>query len=149
MAQRFVLLLVALTWAAAADARHSSTTLDPRRATPGVDLELVQAARSATGDTVKYRLRVKGLPAGHSFGVWTKTFGRDFSEVVPEFRNGIELDLGSYPRGAAWWVAIAWDSPAAAPGSRCRRSAFSRKALIATRATRCISGTSSSCSASR
>ena len=107
MAQRFVLLLVALTWAAAADARHSSTTLDPRRATPGVDLELVQAARSATGDTVKYRLRVKGLPAGHSFGVWTKTFGRDFSEVVPEFRNGIELDLGSYPRGAAWWVAIA------------------------------------------
>jgi len=107
MARRFALPLLLLAWAAAADARHSSTMLDPRRATPGVDLELVQAARSANDDAVKYRLRVRGLPAGHSFGVWTKSFGRDFSEAVPEFRNDIELDLGPYPRGAAWWVAIA------------------------------------------
>jgi hypothetical protein len=107
MAWRLALAALALAWFAAADARHSSTTLDPRRATPGLNLELVEAARSATGDAVKYRLRVKGLPEGHAFGVWTKSFGRDFSEVVPALRDDIELDPGPYPRGAAWWVAIA------------------------------------------
>ena len=107
MARRLALAALALAWIAAADARHSSTTLDPRRATPGINLELVEAARGAAGDSVKYRLRVKGLPQGQAFGVWTKSFGRDFSEVVPELREGIELDLGPYPRGAAWWVAIA------------------------------------------
>ena len=39
--------------------------------------------------------------------MWTKSFGRDFSEVVPALRDDIELDPGPYPRGAAWWVAIA------------------------------------------
>ena len=107
MGGRIALAALALAWFAAADARHSSTTLDPRRATPGLNLELVEAARSATGDAVKYRLRVKGLPEGHAFGVWTKSFGRDFSEVVPALRDDIELDPGPYPRGAAWWVAIA------------------------------------------
>jgi hypothetical protein len=92
----------------AADARHSSTTLDPRRATPGVSLELVELPRSATGDAPQYRLRVKGLPEGHAYGVWTKSFGRDFTEVVakPSF-DDVELAPGPYPRGAAWWVAVA------------------------------------------
>lgn len=107
MALRFVCAALALAAAAGADARHSSMTLDPRRATPGMSLELVEAARSAAGDAVKYRLRVKGLPEGRAFGVWTKSFGRDFSEVVPALRDDIELDPGPYPRGAAWWVAIA------------------------------------------
>jgi hypothetical protein len=107
MAWRVALAALALAWSGAADARHSSSTLDPRRATPGVSLELVESARSASGDAVKYRLRVKGLPEGHAFGVWTKGFGRDFTEVVPALRDDIELDLGPYPRGAAWWVAVA------------------------------------------
>ena len=105
MAWRFTLAALALACSAAADARHSSTTLDPRRATPGLSLELVEAERGA--DAVKYRLRVKGLPEGPSYAVWTRHFGRDFSEVVPELRDGIELGLGPYPRGAAWWVAVA------------------------------------------
>jgi hypothetical protein len=107
MAWRFFLSVLVVVWATNADARHSSTTLDPRRATPGVNLELVEAGRRANGDTVKYRLRVKGLPSGHSFGVWTKSFGRDFTEVVTELGVHVELDPGPYPRGAAWWVAIA------------------------------------------
>jgi hypothetical protein len=107
MAWRVALAALALAGATAADARHSGTALDPRHATPGLSLELIEAARGATGDSVKYRLRVKGLPQDETFGVWTKSFGRDFSEVVPELRDGIELDLGPYPRGAAWWVAIA------------------------------------------
>jgi len=107
MCWRVALAALDLAYDTAADARHSGTALDPRHATPGLSLELIEAARGATGDSVKYRLRVKGLPQGQAFGVWTKSFGRDFSEVVPELRDGIELDLGSYPRGAAWWVAIA------------------------------------------
>ena len=107
MAWRVALAALALAGATAAEARHSSTALDPRHATPGLSLELIEAARGAAGDSVKYRLRVKGLPQGQAFGVWTKGFGRDFNEVVPELRDGIELDVGPYPRGAAWWVAIA------------------------------------------
>ena len=107
MAWRVALAALALAGATAADARHSGTALDPRHATPGLSLELIEAARGATGDSVRYRLRVKGVPQGEAFGVWTKSFGRDFNEVVPELRDGIELDLGPYPRGAAWWVAIA------------------------------------------
>lgn len=107
MAWRAALAALALAWAAAADARHSSSVLDPRRATPGLNLELIEAARSATGEAVKYRLRVKGLPQGQAFGVWARSFGRDFSEVVPALREDLELDPGPYPRGAAWWVAIA------------------------------------------
>ena len=107
MLWRVAAAALALACATAADARHSGTTLDPRHATPGLSLELIEAARGASGDSVRYRLRVKGLPQGEAFAVWTKSFGRDFNEVVPELRDGIELDLGPYPRGAAWWVAIA------------------------------------------
>ena len=107
MTWRRALLALSLAWMASADARHSNAVLDPRRATPGVSLELVELPRSAPAEAAKYRLRVTGLPEGHVFGVWTKSFGRDFTEVVPELRDGIELDPGPYPRGAAWWVAIA------------------------------------------
>jgi hypothetical protein len=115
-----------LAWAAAAEARHSNAVLDPRRATPGVSVDLVAVPRSTPGEPAKYRLQVAGLPAGTAYGVWTRTFGRDFVEVVSGLRpdaagvlavadggsvkqrlDDLELDPGPYPRGAAWWVAIA------------------------------------------
>jgi hypothetical protein len=120
------LAALALAWVTLADARHSNAVLDPRRATPGVNLELVEQPRVTTGDALKYRLRVTGLPAGTAFGVWTRSFGRDFVEVVTGLHSDasgvltvadgtgarqhledIELEPGPYPRGAAWWVAIA------------------------------------------
>jgi hypothetical protein len=128
MVWRSALAALALAWSAAADARHSSAVLDPRHATPGVNLELVELPRSAPRDAAKYRLRVTGLPAGPAFGVWSKTFGRDFKEVISGLRpdasgvlaltddagvtrrlDDIEVGPGPYPRGAAWWVAIASD----------------------------------------
>jgi hypothetical protein len=116
MAWQIALAALTLAWAAAADARHSNAVLDPRHATPGVNLDLVEVPRSAPGDAVKYRLRVTGLPPAPAFGVWTKSFGRDFREVVSGLRpdasgvlDRLELDPGVYPRGAAWWVAIASD----------------------------------------
>jgi hypothetical protein len=126
MAWQSVVAALALAWSAAADARHSNAVLDPRRATPGVNLELVELPRSAPGDPAKYRLRVTGLPADTAFGLWIKSFGRDFVEVVSGLRpdvsgvlavadgagvkqrlDDMELDPGPYPRGVAWWVAIA------------------------------------------
>jgi hypothetical protein len=56
------------------------------------------------------------MPAAGGFGVWTKGFGGDFEEVVSGLGpggdgakrlDGIQLDPGPYPRGAAWWVAVA------------------------------------------
>jgi hypothetical protein len=126
MAWRSVVAGLALAWVAAAEARHSNAVLDPRRATPGVSLDLVELAHREPGDAPKYRLRVTGLPAGPTFGVWTRSFGRDFVEIVSGLRpdasgmlavadrggvgqrlDDMELDPGPYPRGAAWWVAIA------------------------------------------
>src|ERR1051325_11307465 len=45
MAWRVALAALALAGATAADARHSGTALDPRHATPGLSLELIEAAR--------------------------------------------------------------------------------------------------------
>ena len=61
-----------------------------------------------------------------TFGVWTKTFGQNFEEVLSGFQvnaggilvsndelgrsrrlEDIVLDPGPYPRGAAWGVALA------------------------------------------
>jgi hypothetical protein len=107
MAWRLALAALALAWHRGADARHSSTTLDPRRATPGLSLELIEAARVRAGDSVKYRLRVKACLRARPSACGPRASAGDFNEVVPELRDGIELDLGPYPRGAAWWVAIA------------------------------------------
>jgi hypothetical protein len=125
MAWRIAFLTLVLGWCACAHARHSNAVLDPRRATPGVHLELVELSRSAH-ETPKYRLRASGLPSGTGFAVWTKSFGHDFEELAPALPadasgvlavadqagrrqrlDAIELDPGPYPRGAAWWVAIA------------------------------------------
>jgi len=126
MAWRVALAAVVLAWTAAAQARHSNAVLDTRRATPGVSVDLVELPRTASRDAAKYRLRVTGMPAGMAFGVWTRSFGRDFVEVLSGLRpdasgvlmfgegagarqrlDDMEFDPGPYPRGAAWWVAVA------------------------------------------
>ena len=126
MTWQSAVVALALAWSAAADARHSNAVLDPRRATLGVTLELVELPRSAADEPAKYRLRVAGLPANTAFGIWTRSIGRDFVEIVSGLRpdatgmlvvtdgagakqrlEDIEVEPGPYPRGAAWWVAVA------------------------------------------
>ena len=126
MARRIGLAALLLLWGSAVDARHSSAALDPRRATPGIHLELVEQPSPA--GPVKYRLRAEGVPRGLSFGIWTKNFGQNFEEALSGFQvnpggilvsvdelgrsrrlEDIVLDPGPYPRGAAWAVALASD----------------------------------------
>ena len=128
MACRIGLAVFLLLWGAAVDARHSSASLDPRRASPGIHLELVEQPSSAPAGPVKYRLRAEGVPRGVTFGIWTRNFGQNFEEVLPGFQvnpggilvstdelgrsrrlDDIVLDPGPYPRGAAWGVALASD----------------------------------------
>ena len=76
----------------------------------------MELPRSGSYVAPKYRLHVSGLPPGIAFGVWTKAFGQDFEETVPGLHadasgvkrlQDLELSPGPYPRGAAWWVAVA------------------------------------------
>jgi hypothetical protein len=125
---RIGLAALLLLWSAAAAARHSSNTLDPRRATPGIRLELIELPASASAGTTKYRLHAEGVPRGVMFGVWTKDFGQPFTQVFSGFRideagalmsvddsgqprrlEDIALDPGPYPKGAVWMVALASD----------------------------------------
>lgn len=120
----WVALLV--LWSAAVAARHGSGVLDPRRATPGIRLALVELP-SPPG-TGKYRLRAEGVPRGVRFDIWTKDFGQPFKEAFSGFRmdeagelvsvggsgrprrlEDIALDPGPYPKGAVWMVALASD----------------------------------------
>jgi len=125
MASRIGLAALLLLWGSGVDARHGSAALDPRRASPGIHLELVELPSSA--GPVKYRLRAEGVPRGVTFGIWTKN-GQNFEEVLSGFQvnpdgnlvsndefgrsrrlDDIVLDPGPYPRGAAWGVALASD----------------------------------------
>ncbi len=126
MAWRIGLAAFLLLWSAAAAARHGSGVLEPRRATPGIRLELVELPSSP--GTTKYRLRAEGVPRGVTFGIWTKDFGQPFTEVFSGFRidevgvlasvdtfgragrlEAIAFDPGPYPKGAVWMVALASD----------------------------------------
>lgn len=119
----FVLLFV---WSTVVVARHSSASLDPNRATPGIRLELVELASVAPSGAKKYRLRVEGLPRDVTYDVWTKDFGQQFKQVLSGFRLNkagelvstdgpgrpqrfaeITLDPGPYANGAVWMAAIA------------------------------------------
>ncbi len=123
---RIGLVALLLLWSAAAAARHGSGVLEPRRATPGIRLELLELPSSQ--GAAKYRLRVEGAPRGVMFDVWTKDFGQPFAEVFSGFRmdetgalvsvdgsgrprrlEDIALDPGPYPKGAVWMVALASD----------------------------------------
>jgi hypothetical protein len=108
-------------------ARHGGEILlDARRATPGIHLELVEIPSAQPSPTSpRYRLRVQGLPAEVTFGIWTKAFGSSFRELVDGFRadetgalvrvgddggpvrlDEVVLEPGPYAPGAAWEVAL-------------------------------------------
>jgi hypothetical protein len=120
------LVALLLLWSAVAAARHGSGVLEPRRATPGIRLELVELPSSP--GTTKYRMRAQGVPRDVTFDVWTKDFGQPFVETLAGFRmddtgmlasvdasrrprrlEDVVLDPGPYPKGAVWMVAIASD----------------------------------------
>src|SRR5262249_53753204 len=126
MLQRIGLALFLLLCASLAST-HEPILLDARRATPGFHLELRELPPTTTPATMKYQLRVSGLPPDAVFGVWAKDFGHSFHEVATGFRmdesgvmvssdldaagrprrlDEIALDPGpSYLRGAVWEVA--------------------------------------------
>lgn len=125
---RISLVALLLLWSAAASARHGSGVIEPRRATPGIRLELVELPASASAGETKYRLHAEGVPRGVTFGVWTKDFGQPFTQVFSGFRmdeagglvsvndfgkprrlEDIAFDPGPYPKGAVWMVALASD----------------------------------------
>ena len=123
MAWRIALAALLLGWSAASYARHSFAVLDPRRASPGLSLQLAEVPSGGNGNGVRYALRAAGFPQSVTFGVWTRDFGRDFQELMSGIQfdakgvpsgtdlakgaDGIEVDSGPYPKGAAWMVAIA------------------------------------------
>ena len=128
MGWRIALAALLLLCSSTTPARHSSAVLDPRRASPGISIELVELPSSAARSPVKYSLRAEGVPRGTTFGIWTKNFGRDFQEAFSGFQidqagmlvsidksgrprrfDDIMLDPGPYPKGAAWGVALASD----------------------------------------
>jgi hypothetical protein len=117
-----------LLWSGAAAARHGSGFLEPRRATPGIQLELIEESPEAPGGVRKYRLRAEGVPRDLKFGIWTKDFGQQFTEAYSGFQvdaagelvsvddtgqsrrlRDVSLDPGPYPSGAVWMVALASD----------------------------------------
>jgi hypothetical protein len=122
--------LAVLLWlvGAARASAHDPLILDPLRATPGLRLELVEVSQAATpvSTSRRYRLVATGVPAGVTFGVWTRDFTHGFHEVLSGFRmdgagtlvsiqdgdgwprslNEIVLDPGPYFRGAIWEVAL-------------------------------------------
>ena len=107
---------------------HEPAVLHPHRATPGVRLELVEAAPTAPSALASpsYRLVATGLPDGVIFNVWTRDYGHSFHEAASEFRKDetgrfvadrqrnrpaqyldeLILEPGPYPRGAIWEVAL-------------------------------------------
>lgn len=117
-----------LLWSAAVAARHSSGIIDPRRATPGIRIELVELRPGANPGAKTYRLRTEGVPRDVTFEVWTKDFGQQFTQAFSGFRmdeagglvsvddsgrsrriEDIVLDPGPYSKGAVWMVALASD----------------------------------------
>ena len=88
MAWRIALAALLLGWSAASYARHSFAVLDPRRASPGLSLQLAEVPSGGNGNGVRYALRAAGFPQSVTFGVWTRDFGRDFQELM----SGIQFD---------------------------------------------------------
>jgi hypothetical protein len=110
-------------WAGPVAARHGGVLIDARRATPGIQLTLVE--RTSRDARTTYGLATKGAPRGVLFGVWTREFGQSFQQVASGYRvneagvvealddagrphplDELVLDPGAYPRGAVWEVAL-------------------------------------------
>jgi len=126
MAWRVCLVALLVLWSAAVAARHGTGVIDPRRATPGIRIELVELPSGASAAEKKYQLRAEGVPRGFTFDVWTQDFGQQFKEAYSGFRveatgvlasvygsgqprrlEDIALGPGPYPKGAVWMVALA------------------------------------------
>jgi hypothetical protein len=101
-----------------------SVDLNPRRATPGLRLELIEMPLIPGESAKGYHLRAAGYPRDIVFSVFAKSFADSFGEVVSGFRvnkvgsmvsdragqierlEDMVLRPGPYPRGAAWEVAL-------------------------------------------
>jgi hypothetical protein len=107
---------------------HDPFVLDARRAASGsIQLELIKLPQATVPVTIRYQLRAAGVPRGVIFNVFTKDFAHSFHEVASGFQvdksgnivssdmsetgqpqrlDGIMLEPGPYPFGAAWEVAL-------------------------------------------
>jgi hypothetical protein len=128
IAPSLALIAFLLFVSAARVTAHDPAILDPRRATPGIRLELVEMPQipAVPLPSRRYRLVATGVPPGVTFGVWTRDFAHGFHEVVSGFRadgtgklvsiqdsngrardlNEMVFDPGPYFRGAIWEVAL-------------------------------------------
>jgi hypothetical protein len=121
-----VVVLLVLGTPATVPARHGGVLLDARRATPGIQLELIEIPPTSPGGAVRYRLRASGVPRDVTLGIWTKDFGAPFQRVLTGFRadekgvlragdgrpeslDQVVLEPGPYVPGAAWEVSLASD----------------------------------------
>jgi hypothetical protein len=119
----FGLMALFLLCASPAAAGHGAALFNTRRATPGIELELIAMPPGPDGEVAKYRLRATGVPRGVTFNVWSKDFHQSVQEIASGFRidesgtptssamGGRRLDTivlapGPYPRGAAWDLAL-------------------------------------------
>ena len=130
MARRIIVLALLLVLGAppAVPARHGAVLLDARRATPGIQLQLVEVPATQASAALRYQLQATGIPQDVTFGVWTKDFGASFQQVLAGFRmdeagtpvtldrggrpqrlDRVMLAPGPYPKGAAWEVGLVSD----------------------------------------
>jgi len=125
---RIALVLIIVAYACPAAVAHDEFVLDGRRATPGPRLELIELVPTKSPAAREYRLQVEaGLPRNVIFRVLTKDFSHGFHRVASGFQvneagslismeageagHALRLDemvfeLGPYPQGAAWEVAL-------------------------------------------
>jgi hypothetical protein len=124
--RRFGAAVLLLLCASPAIAGHGAVLFNTRRATPGIELELIELAMDQSGQAGKYGLRATGVPRGVAFDVWAKDFHQSVREIASGFRmdgsgvlvsddtdgrrpqrlDAIAFGPGPYPRGAAWDVAL-------------------------------------------
>ncbi len=101
------------------------TDLNPRQATPGLRLELIEIPSLGGNGAKKYTAHASDFPRGLIFSIYTKDFPGTFAEMflgfhVDDSQNMVSskggkqqrledfiLTPGPYPRGAAWDIAIA------------------------------------------
>lgn len=123
---RTIIVIILIFCAAPALAGHPGMTdLNPRQATPGIRLELIEIPLTGGEFAKKYKLRINDYPRGLIFSVYTKDFSDTFAEAFSGFRfddtgnmvstsggkqqrlQNFVLTPGPYPRGAVWDVAMA------------------------------------------
>jgi len=120
-------IVLVLLGAAPVGAGHSTLQqFDARRATPGIQLELIELPPGPSGAPVSYRLRASGVPRHVTFDVWARDFRQPFRELASGFRldgagvlvssdleggrpqrlESLTFGPGPYPRGVVWEVVL-------------------------------------------